>query len=98
MRTKKSPPLQAQSPNSDDLVRAKLLPFVVALDAGRRVREPSEPSVLPFITKETYLLRRFTLGWCAYRQRLRDAELRQEAERLVRRADDNPNGPSEGNQ
>jgi hypothetical protein len=87
-----------QFPKSADLVPAKLLPFVAALDADRTVRPPTESRVVPFITKKTYELRKWTLGWCAYRQRLRDAELRQEAERLATRDDDESNGPNEGDQ
>jgi hypothetical protein len=86
-----------QFPKSADLATAKLLPFVVALDAARRVQPPTESRVVPFITKETYNLRKWTRGWCAYRQRLRDAELRAQAERLAAR-DDEQNGPSEDDQ
>jgi hypothetical protein len=68
---------QTQLPKSADLVPGKLLPFVVALDAGHTVRPPTESRVVPFITKKAYELRKWTLGWCAYRQRLRDAELRR---------------------
>jgi hypothetical protein len=95
MRTKKSPPPPPTSPSTDNLVPAKLLPFVV--DAGRRVRPLTECRVLPFITKQTYDLRKWTLGWCAYRQILADQKKREQAERMAELGHSEPNGPGDGN-
>jgi hypothetical protein len=98
MRTKKSPPRPAQSPKSDASFRAKLLPFMVALDADRRVRPPSESRLLLFTTRDTYNLRKWTVGLCGYQEIVRNEEQRRLAELQGNRRGDNLNGPNDHDQ